>query len=46
FAMCDGSARAIPRAEFIRNATESNSSAAEWATRRAVYWYPTSTTPN
>ncbi|MFM1769868.1 MAG: hypothetical protein RJA22_2397, partial [Verrucomicrobiota bacterium] len=32
FAMCDGSARAIPRAEFIRNATESNSSAAEWAT--------------
>ena len=46
FAMCDGSARSITRADFIRNSSESNSSATEWATRRLVYWYPSSTTPN
>jgi prepilin-type N-terminal cleavage/methylation domain-containing protein/prepilin-type processing-associated H-X9-DG protein len=46
FAMCDGSARSATRAEFIRTSSESNDAATEWGTRRAVYWYPSSTTPN
>jgi prepilin-type N-terminal cleavage/methylation domain-containing protein/prepilin-type processing-associated H-X9-DG protein len=46
FAMCDGSARSATRSEFIRTASESNDAATEWATRRAIYWYPTATTPN
>jgi len=46
FAMCDGSARAIPLNDFIRTTGESNVAAEEWAASRAVYWYPTATTPN
>ena len=46
FAMCDGSARVIPLPEFARTAGESNNASEEWAVSRAVYWYPTATTPN
>ena len=46
FAMCDGSARVIPLNEFTRTAGESNTASEEWAVSRAVYWYPTATTPN
>ncbi len=46
FAMCDGSARSIPLPEFIRTAGESNNASEEWAVSRALYWYPSATTPN
>jgi prepilin-type N-terminal cleavage/methylation domain-containing protein/prepilin-type processing-associated H-X9-DG protein len=46
FAMCDGSARSAKTNEFLRDSTESNNSAAEWAVERKMYWYPTPTTPN
>lgn len=46
FAMCDGSARSIKRADFIRTSSESNDAATEWATPRLVYWYPSRNTPN
>lgn len=46
FSMVDGSARGATTNDFIRTATESNSSTAEWALERRIYWYPTSTTPN
>jgi len=46
FAMCDGSARALRTNDFLRTAAAANSAAEEWGTARAVYWYPTPTTPN
>lgn len=46
FALVDGSARLVKTNDFIRTASESNGSAAEWAVERNIYWYPTSTTPN
>lgn len=46
FAMCDGSMRAASTNEFRRNNTDYFDSAAEWATERSIYWYPTPTTPN
>jgi len=46
FAMCDGSARALRTNEFLRTPNEANRAAEEWRIRRAVYWYPTPTTPN
>lgn len=46
FAMCDGSARSATRVEFIRTSSESNDAGTEWAKPRAIYWYPTPTTPN
>ena len=46
FAMCDGSARALKKADFIRTPAESNDAATEWAMPRVVYWYPSRSTPN
>jgi prepilin-type N-terminal cleavage/methylation domain-containing protein len=46
FAMCDGSSRAARTNEFLRDSSDYYSSAAEWATPRTMYWYPTPTTPN
>ena len=46
FALCDGSARFIAYKEFTRTPGESNGAAAEWASTRSVYWYPTQDTPN
>jgi prepilin-type processing-associated H-X9-DG protein len=46
FAMCDGSARAIRKSDFIRTSAESNDAATEWSVARPVYWYPTPSTPN
>jgi prepilin-type N-terminal cleavage/methylation domain-containing protein/prepilin-type processing-associated H-X9-DG protein len=46
FAFCDGSARAVRTNDFLRTSATANSAAQEWSKPRAVYWYPTSTTPN
>jgi len=46
FAMADGSARSARTNDFIRTSTESNSASEEWKVDRAMYWYPSSTTPN
>ena len=46
FAMCDGSAIAARTNLFWRTQGEANNSANEWAIQRAIYWYPTPTTPN
>jgi prepilin-type N-terminal cleavage/methylation domain-containing protein len=46
FAMTDGSARAATSSEFKRTQSEANSSTEEWKVERAIYWYPTPTTPN
>lgn len=46
FSMCDGSARLARTNEFMRTSSEANSAAAEWATPRTMYWYPSDTTPN
>ena len=46
FAMVDGSSRSFRTNDFLRTSTEANSSSAEWAQERVVYWYPTPTTPN
>ena len=46
FAMCDGSARAVAKRDFIRTSAESNDAATEWSVTRPVYWYPTRNTPN
>ena len=46
FALCDGSSRGVKTNEFLRTATDSNSSASEWAVEHSIYWYPTPTTPN
>jgi prepilin-type processing-associated H-X9-DG protein len=46
FSMVDGGARSYRTNDFIRTSTDANSSSSEWANPRAVYWYPTSTTPN
>jgi prepilin-type N-terminal cleavage/methylation domain-containing protein len=46
FAMCDGGARLFSTNEFLRTPTEANNAAAEWRVPRAVYWYPSPTTPN
>jgi prepilin-type N-terminal cleavage/methylation domain-containing protein len=47
--MCDGSGRSAKTNDFLRTSAESNSSTAEWDPAkppRAIYWYPSSTTPN
>lgn len=46
FSMCDGSVRAAKTNEFMRTSGDANSAAAEWATPRSMYWYPTPTTSN
>ncbi len=46
FSMCDGSFRSAHTNDFMRSSAEANSSAAEWAQSRTMYWYPTPTTPN
>ncbi|HVU08626.1 MAG TPA: prepilin-type N-terminal cleavage/methylation domain-containing protein [Verrucomicrobiae bacterium] len=46
FAMVDGSSRSFQTNDFIRTATDANSSSSEWSVQRVVYWYPTPTTPN
>ncbi len=53
FSMCDGSARAARTNEFWRTQGEADDDytitppiALEWQTPRAMYWYPTPTTPN
>jgi hypothetical protein len=42
FALCDGSARGAKTNEFVRDMSAST----EWATNRALYWYPDANTPN
>jgi prepilin-type N-terminal cleavage/methylation domain-containing protein len=46
FALVDGSGRSVKTNDFMRTQSEANSSAAEWAIERRMYWYPTATTPN
>ncbi len=46
FSMADGSSHAYRTNDFLRSATDANSSASEWSVDRVVYWYPTPTTPN
>jgi len=46
FAMCDGSGRAARTNEFLRNNSDYNTSSAEWAKPRTMYWYPSPMTPN
>lgn len=47
FSMVDGSARSFRTNDFWRTTAEANNGAAnEWAKSRAVYWYPTPTTPD
>ncbi len=46
FVMCDGSARSAGSKEFLRKTSESNDAGTEWLLPRAIYWYPTSKTPN
>jgi prepilin-type N-terminal cleavage/methylation domain-containing protein len=43
FALCDGSARMAKTNDFIRDV---GSAATEWSVERALYWYPSPTTPN
>ena len=45
-ALCDGSARSLKTNDYVRTSAEGNSSTMEWASPRAIYWYPTPTTPN
>ena len=42
FSLCDGSARGAKTNEFKRATTTAS---AEWAEPRALYWWPTATTP-
>ncbi|HEY4415598.1 MAG TPA: prepilin-type N-terminal cleavage/methylation domain-containing protein [Verrucomicrobiae bacterium] len=46
FSMCDGSSISAKTNAFWRNQNEANTASLEWATQRAIYWYPTPTTPN
>ena len=51
FAMCDGSCRAARTNEFLRSGDNTSpdyfySASVEWAKPRAMYWYPSPTTPN
>jgi prepilin-type N-terminal cleavage/methylation domain-containing protein len=46
FAMADGSFRSAQTNEFMRDISEANDAATEWAKGRSMYWYPTSNTPN
>jgi len=46
FAMCDGSFRSVRTNDFMRTANEANNAGLEWSQGRAMYWYPTPTTPN
>ena len=46
FSMCDGSSRLAVTNDFKRTTAEANDAATEWAKERAMYWYPSSTTPN
>ncbi|MBI3849803.1 MAG: type II secretion system protein [Verrucomicrobia bacterium] len=46
FALVDGSARPTRTNDFIRTSTESNNAAEEWRFPRAIYWYPSDSTPN
>ena len=45
-AMCDGSARSAKTNDYFRSESEANDAATEWSLPRAIYWYPTPTTPN
>ena len=46
FAMCDGSFHSARTNEFMRDGTDSNDAGKEWDKERAMYWYPSATTPN
>jgi prepilin-type N-terminal cleavage/methylation domain-containing protein/prepilin-type processing-associated H-X9-DG protein len=46
FTMVDGSARPIALKDVLRSAAESNNAGEEWKVERAIYWYPSPTTPN
>ena len=42
FALCDGSARAAKTNDFFRDVDLAST---EWSVERALYWYPSATTP-
>jgi prepilin-type N-terminal cleavage/methylation domain-containing protein/prepilin-type processing-associated H-X9-DG protein len=42
----DGHSATVRTNDFIRTASESNTSSVEWATERKIYWYPSANTPN
>jgi len=51
FAMCDGSSRSARTNDFwetqgVADGVPTNDGQAEWAQPRAMYWYPSPTTPN
>ena len=45
FSIVDGSSRTVRTNDFTRTSTESNSAAQEWGRERAIYWFPTPSTP-
>ena len=46
FSMCDGSSIAARTNAFWRTQGEANDAATEWALERAIYWFPSRTTPD
>ncbi len=45
-ALCDGSARSVKTNDYTRTSAEGNTCALEWQKPRAIYWYPSPTTPD